>query len=126
SLVILTKHFLKDMLKNGSGKILNTSSIAAKMPGAWQSVYHGTKAFVQSFTEAVRAEVKDQGIVVTALLPGATDTDFFRKAQMQESQMAAEDQLADPADVAKAGYNALMKGDDMVVAGLKNKMQVAQ
>src|SRR5690606_23950682 len=80
SLVILTKHFLKDMVAQGSGKILNTSSIASKFPGPWQSVYHGTKAFVQSFTEALRAEVKEHGIVVTALLPGPTDTDFFNKA----------------------------------------------
>lgn len=125
SLVILTKLFLKDMLQNGSGKILNTSSVASKYPGAWQSVYHGTKAFVQSFTEAIRAEVKDQGIVVTALLPGATDTDFFRKAQMLESKIVQDGKLADPADVAKAGYDALMNNDDKVVAGIQNKLQVA-
>lgn len=125
SLVIITKRFLKDMLSRGSGKILNTSSIAAKFPGPWQSVYHGTKAFVQSFTEAIGAEVKDQGIVVTALLPGPTDTDFFNKAQMLESKVM-DNKMSDPADVAKAGYEALMKGDDMVVAGLKNKMQAAQ
>lgn len=126
SLVILTKHFLKDMIEKGDGKMLNTSSVASKMPGAWQSVYHGTKAFVQSFTEAIRAEVKEHGIVVTALLPGATDTDFFRKAQMTESKVVAEGQLADPAEVAKAGYNALMNDDDMVIAGMKNKIQAAQ
>jgi len=126
SLVILTKHFLKDMIERGSGKILNTSSIASKMPGAWQSVYHGTKAFVQSFSEAVRAEVKDRDIVITTLLPGPTDTDFFHKAGMEISKMYEKEKLADPADVAKEGYDALMKGDDMVVAGLKNKMQAAQ
>lgn len=126
SLVINSKLFLKDMLAAGGGKILNTSSIASKFPGPWQSVYHGTKAFVQSFTEALRAEVSDHGITVTTLLPGPTDTDFFRKAQMLESKAYEKDQLADPADVAKAGYEALMKGDDMVVAGIKNKMQAAQ
>ena len=125
SLVILTKLFLKDMIEAGSGKILNTSSIASKYPGAWQSVYHGTKAFVQSFTEALRSEVKDHGIVVTALLPGPTDTDFFRKAQMLDSKIVKEGKLADPAGVAKAGYNALMADDDMVIAGLKNKLQAA-
>jgi len=77
SLVVLTKQFLKDMVARGEGKILNLSSIASKMPGPFQSVYHGTKAFVQSFTEAIQNEVKDKGVVVTALLPGATDTDFF-------------------------------------------------
>ncbi len=125
SLVVLTKYFLQEMLERGEGKILNTSSIASKMPGPWQSVYHATKAFVQSFTEAVRAEVKDKGIVVTTLLPGATDTGFFNKADMNDSKIVAEGKLADPADVAKDGYEALMKGEDMVVSGFKNKMSVA-
>ena len=125
SLVTLTKFFVKDMVKRGSGKILNTSSIASKSPGPWQSVYHGTKAFVQSFTEALRYEVKDKGVVVTALLPGATDTDFFNKADMLDSKIMEDpDSLADPADVAKDGYEALMAGKDMVVSGFKNKIQV--
>jgi len=125
SLIVLTKQFLQDMLMRGEGKILNLSSIASKMPGPWQSVYHGTKAFVQSFTEALRAEVKDKGITVTALLPGATDTDFFNKADMVDSKMVQENELADPAGVAKDGYDALMSGDDKVVSGFKNKAQVA-
>jgi hypothetical protein len=126
SVVVLTKLFLKDMLNRGSGRILNTSSIASKSPGPWQSVYHGTKAFVQSFTEAVRSEVKDTNVTLTALLPGVTDTDFFRKAGMERSKIAQdEDKMADPADVAKDGYEALMAGKDMVVSGFKNKMQVA-
>jgi len=126
SLVVLTKLFLKDMVARGEGKILNLSSIASKTPGPWQSVYHGTKAFVQSFTEAVRAEVKENGITVTALLPGVTDTDFFNKADMNDSKAVQdESKKADPADVAKDGYKALMKGDDMVVSGFKNKVQVA-
>jgi uncharacterized protein len=125
SLVILSKLFVKDMVKRGSGKILNTSSIASKSPGPWQSVYHGTKAFVQSFTEAIRYEVKDKGVSVTALLPGATDTDFFRKADMLDSKIMQDpDNLADPAQVAKDGYEALMAGKDMVISGFKNKVQV--
>jgi short-subunit dehydrogenase len=124
SLVVLTKLFLKDMVKRGDGKILNLSSIASKSPGPWQSVYHGTKAFVQSFTEAIREEVKDKGITITALLPGATDTDFFRKANMKSSKIL-QGKLSDPADVAKDGYEALMEGKDKVVSGLKNKAQVA-
>jgi short-subunit dehydrogenase len=124
SLVVLTKLFLQDMIKRGHGKILNLSSIASKSPGPWNSVYHGTKAFVQSFTEAIREEVKDKGITVTALLPGATATDFFRKAEMGSSKIM-EEEMADPADVAKDGYDALMDGKDMVVSGLKNKVQVA-
>jgi uncharacterized protein len=124
SLVVLTKLFLKDMLERGQGKILNLSSVASKAPGPLQSVYHGTKAFVQSFTEAVRDEVKDRNITITALLPGATDTDFFRKAGMLEAKNVKEGKLDDPAKVAKVGYEALMAGDDMVISGLKNKVQV--
>jgi short-subunit dehydrogenase len=125
SLVILTKLFLQDMVKRGEGKILNLSSIASKAPGPFQSVYHGTKAFVQSFTEAIRNEVKDTGVTITALLPGATATDFFNKADMLESKIVQEEKLDDAADVAEAGYKALMDGDDKVVAGFKNKVQVA-
>lgn len=126
SLIALTKLFLKDMLQAGEGKILNLSSIASKSPGPWNSVYHGTKAFVQSFTEALRSEVKDQNITVTALLPGATDTDFFNKANMQNSKAVQDkDKLADPAKVAQDGYDALMNNDDMVISGTKNKVEVA-
>lgn len=125
SLIILTKQFLKDMVARGEGKILNLSSTASKLPGPWQSVYHGTKAFVQSFTEAIRSENKESGVTITALLPGATDTDFFNKASMQESKIVEDkSSLANAADVAKDGYNALMSGDDKVVSGFKNKAQV--
>ncbi len=126
SLVTLSYLFLKDFSAKGEGRILNVSSVASKAPGPWQAVYHGTKAFVQSFTEAVRSEVKDKGIIVTALLPGVTDTDFFNKADMNESKIVQDkEKMADPADVAKDGYDALMRGDDMVVSGAKNKAQVA-
>lgn len=125
SLVVLTKLFLQDMLERGGGKILNLSSVASKTPGPWQAVYHGTKAFVQSFTEAVRSEVKDTNVILTALLPGATDTDFFNKAEMQDSKVVAEGKLDDPVKVAKDGYEALMRGDDKVISGMKNKMNVA-
>ncbi len=126
SLIILTKQFLKDMVARGEGKILNLSSIASKQPGPWQSVYHGTKAFVQSFTEAIRSENKDTGVTITALLPGATDTDFFAKANMQDSKIVEDkSKLANPADAAKDGYEALMRGDDKVVSGFKNKAEVA-
>jgi short-subunit dehydrogenase len=113
------------MLQRGNGRILNLSSIASKAPGPLQSVYHATKAFVQSFTEAVRNEVKHTGVTLTALLPGATDTDFFNKAEMQDAKMVTEGELDDPVKVAKAGYEALMRGDDMVIPGFRNKMNVA-
>ncbi|MCX2485941.1 SDR family NAD(P)-dependent oxidoreductase [Pedobacter sp. MR2016-24] len=125
ALVILTKDFLKDMVTRNSGKILNLASIASKTPGPWQSVYHGTKAFVLSFTAAIREEVKETAITITALLPGVTDTDFFNKAEMNESKAVQdEDAKADPADVAQDGYHALMTGKDKVISGIKNKVQV--
>jgi len=126
STIILTKHFIKEMKARNSGRILNLASIASTVPGPWQSVYHGTKAFVLSFTEALRSEVIDTEITITALLPGVTDTKFFEKADMQSSKAVQDkDDMADPADVARDGYNALMAGKDKIVSGLKNKMQVA-
>ncbi|OON67717.1 SDR family NAD(P)-dependent oxidoreductase [Hymenobacter sp. CRA2] len=123
--VVLTKKFLQDMVARGSGKILQVSSIGGELPGPLQSVYHGTKAFVTSFTEAIREETKDKGVTITALLPGVTDTDFFRKADMERSKLVAEGSKADPADVAKDGYEALLAGKDKVVSGFMNKVQVA-
>ncbi len=125
SVVNLTKLFLKEMVTRGSGKILNVTSVAGKIPGPLQAVYHGTKAFAHSFTEAIREEVKDSGVTITSLLPGATDTDFFRKADMLNAKNVVEGKLADPADVAADGYKALMNGDDMVISGFKNKAQIA-
>ncbi len=122
--VVLTKLFLRDMVHKQEGKILNVASIAGKVPGPFQSVYHGTKAFVHSFTEAIRAEIAHTGVTITSLLPGATDTDFFQKADMEGSKIL-DHELADPAEVAADGFNALMNGDDMVISGFKNKVQIA-
>jgi short-subunit dehydrogenase len=123
--VILTKHFLKEMVARGEGKILNLGSVAGKLPGPWQAVYHATKAFVLSFTAAVREEVKDSGVTLTALMPGVTDTDFFNKAGMNDSKAVQDKEaMADPAEVAKDGYEALMAGDARVISGFKNKVQV--
>lgn len=125
SLVVLTKLFVKEMISRNSGKILNTASIASKSPGPWQAVYHGTKAFVLSFTEAIREELRNTEITVTALMPGVTDTDFFNKADMQDSKAVQDkESMADPAKVARDGYEALMAGKDKVVSGFKNKVQV--
>lgn len=125
SLVVLTKLFLKDMVMAKQGDILNVSSVASKVPGPYQAVYHATKAFVQSFTEAVRSEVKESGVNITALLPGATATDFFVKANMLDARNVVEGELANAVDVAKDGYDALKKRKDMIVSGFKNKIQVA-
>jgi short-subunit dehydrogenase len=125
SLVVLTKLFLQDMIKKGDGKIMNLSAVSSKSPGPLNSVYHGTKAFVQSFTQAIAAEVEGKGINVMVLMPGATDTDFFNKADMQQSKVA-KGGLEDAKIVAKDGYDALMKGKHMKVSGgFKNKVRVA-
>ncbi|RYZ20534.1 MAG: SDR family oxidoreductase [Chitinophagaceae bacterium] len=123
SLTALTYLFLKDMIARNSGKILNLASIASQLPGPWQAVYHATKAYVLSFTEAIRSELKESNIHITALQPGATDTDFFNKADMNESKILDQG-LSDPAKVAADGYKALMNDDDKVISGAKNKVMV--
>ena len=126
SLTRLTYYFLKEMKARNSGKILQLGSIVSEIPSPYQAVYGGTKAFVLSFTEALISELKDTNITLTTLQPGATDTDFFRKMGGEHSKIAADkDSLADPAKAAKDGFEALMKGDDKVVSGLKNKAQSA-
>ena len=121
--VTLTKLYLQEMVARKEGKILQVSSLGAEIPGPLQAVYHGTKAFITSFTEAVREEVKDSGVTITILEPGVTATDFFNKADMERAKIVAEGPQADPADVAKDGYEALMAGKDKVVSGLMNKVQ---
>lgn len=107
----------------GSGRILITGSIAGFIPGTFQAVYNGSKAFIDSFSWALRNELKDSGVTVTCLMPGPTDTDFFKRADMLDTKVGADDSKDDPADVAKAGYEAMMAGDGDVVAGMKNKLQ---
>src|SRR4051812_20816262 len=123
SLTVLTQLFLKEMVARNEGKILQLASIASQLPGPWQAVYHATKAYVLSLSEAIISELKDTEVTLTALQPGATDTDFFNKAEMQDSKIL-DTKLSDPAAVARDGYNALMKGDDKVISGLKNKVMV--
>lgn len=114
----------RDMRKRGQGRILITGSIAGFMPGTYQAVYNGTKAFMDSFSFALRAELKDSGVTVTCLMPGATDTEFFKRADMEDTKVGAG-KKDDPADVAKIGFDAMMKGEGDVVSGLKNKIQSA-
>jgi uncharacterized protein len=113
------------MRKRGEGRILFTGSIAGFMPGTFQAVYNGTKAFIDSFALALRNELKDTGVTVTCLMPGVTDTNFFERADMMDTKVGAQENKADPADVARIGFEAMMKGEADVVAGLKNKWQVA-
>ena len=110
----------RDMRTRGEGRILITGSIAGFMPGSFQAVYNGTKAFIDSFSFAIRNELKDTGVTVTCLMPGATDTEFFERAGMEDTQVG-QSKKDDPADVAKVGFEAMMRGDGDVVSGWKNK-----
>lgn len=123
SVVALTHLFLKDMVARNEGKILQVASLASETPGPLHAVYHATKAFVLSLSEALVNELKDSAVTITSLQPGVTDTDFFNKADFPEDLKTLEpEKMSDPAKVAKDGYEALMKGDDKVVSGFKNKV----
>jgi short-subunit dehydrogenase len=111
----------RDMRARGSGRILITGSIAGFMPGTYQAVYNGTKAFIDSFSFALRAELKDSGVTVTCLMPGATETDFFARADLLDTKVGQQEK-DDPADVAKAGFDAMMRGDGDIVSGWRNKL----
>ena len=119
----LTKLFLKDMLARNEGRILQLSSTASQTPGPLLAVYSATKAYVHSFTQSIINEIKNTNVVMTALLPGATDTNFFTKAGASNTKQAMEMKLDDPADVAKDGYDALMRGETKVISGFRNKVQ---
>jgi short-subunit dehydrogenase len=112
------------MRRAGRGRMLLVGSIAGFMPGTFQAVYNGTKAFIDSFSWALRNELKETGITVTCLMPGVTDTDFFERADLMDTKIGTQ-KKADPAKVASIGFKAMMDGDGDVVAGLKNKMQAA-
>ncbi len=104
--------------------MLITGSIAGLMPGTYQAVYNGTKALLDSFSYALRAELKDSGVTVTCLMPGATETDFFERADLMDTKVGTQKKDS-PADVAKAGWEALMKGEGDVVTGWSNKLRAA-
>src|ERR1700704_818835 len=114
----------RDMRARSTGKILFTGSIAGFMPGTYQAVYNATKAFIDSFSFALRAELKDSGVSVTCLMPGATDTDFFERADMLDTKVG-QSKKDDPADVAKVGYDAMLAGEGDVVSGWQNKLRSA-
>lgn len=124
ALVTLTRAFLDDMIARGEGRILNLASVVSKTPAPEFSVYAASKAFVLSFSEALAQELEDTNITVTALLPGRTDTDFFYKADMEDSKEYQEHKLADAEKVALDGYEAMMSGESRVISGMQNKMMV--
>jgi len=123
STVHLAKHVISDMVARDAGRVLFTSSIASTMPGAFQAVYNASKSFVQSFALAIRNEVKDTNVIITSLMPGPTDTEFFERADMLDTKVGADDK-DDPADVARDGFEALMAGKERVVShSAKTKAQ---
>jgi short-subunit dehydrogenase len=122
--IYLLHQLTRRMVDAGTGRILITGSIAGFMPGSYQAVYNGTKAFLDSFSYALREEIKDSGVTVTCLMPGATETEFFERADMMDTKVGTEKKM-DPADVAKQGYDAMLVGDGQVITGWKNKMQAA-
>ena len=125
AVVRLTRLFLPPMLERRHGRILNTASIAGFEPGPTLAVYHATKAFVLSLSESLATELQETGVTLTALCPGPTDTDFFDKADMVDTAAFQKANLMAPQDVAKAGYEALIKGERVIVAGGMNKAMVA-
>ncbi|MBV8686717.1 MAG: SDR family NAD(P)-dependent oxidoreductase [Alphaproteobacteria bacterium] len=120
----LLQKVARSMVARGEGRILITGSIAGHIPGAFQAVYNGSKAFIDSFADALGNELKDSGVTVTCLKPGATDTEFFERADMMDTKVGTM-KKDDPADVARTGYDAMMAGERSVIHGLHNKVQVA-
>ena len=114
----------REMRAAGSGRILITGSIAGFMPGTYQAVYNGTKALLDSFAFALRAELDGSGVTVTCLMPGATETDFFERADMLDTKVATGKKQS-AAEVAELGFRAMMKGEGDVVTGWSNKLRAA-
>ena len=120
--VQMAKLFVPDMVKRGQGKVLITASVASVTPTPLLTVYGATKAFTYEFAMGLREELRETGVTVTALMPGPTDTNFFERAHAEDSKIT-DGKLSNPADVARAGYNALMKGSDKVVTPFKYAVQ---
>ena len=122
--LLLIQPIVKRMVDRGEGRVLITGSIAGHLAGAFQAVYNGSKAFIDSFAAALNEEIKDSGVTITCLKPGATETAFFHRAELDDTKVG-QARKDDPADVAKAGWEAMKSGDEAVIYGFKNKMQVA-
>lgn len=118
----LIQRVARDMRAASSGKILITGSIAGFIPGTFHAVYNASKAFIDSFSFALRAELKESGVTVTCLMPGATETEFFERAHLLDTRVG-QSEKDDPADVARVGFDAMMKGHADVVSGWRNKLQ---
>lgn len=122
ALIRLTKLFIRDMVDRGEGKILNLGSVAGFQPGPLLAVYHASKAFVNSFSEAINEELEGTGVSVTVLCPGPTDTEFFDKADMENARILKDGIVMEPEEVARIGYEALMDEERIIIPGMSNKM----
>lgn len=122
--LLLIQPIVKRMVERGEGKVLITGSIAGHLGGAFQAVYNGSKAFIDSFAAGLNEELRDSGVTVTCLKPGATETEFFHRAELDDTKVG-QAKKDDPADVARTGWDAMKKGEPAVIYGLMNKMQVA-
>ena len=121
----LLQKMTQQMKARGEGRILITGSIAGLIPGSYQAVYNATKAYLDSFAYALRDELADTGVGITVLMPGPTDTEFFHRAGMMDTPVGEDDDKADPAKVARDGWDAMMDGSAHVVSGMWNKVQAA-
>lgn len=123
--VALAKNIIPEMIRNGQGRVLVTGSVVSTAPAPLHAVYGATKAFVMSFAEAIREELKDKNVTVTTLQPGPTETNFFERADMVDTKVGQEKKDS-PADVAEDGFKAMMAGKDSVLGGsLKSKLKGA-
>jgi short-subunit dehydrogenase len=122
--LLLIQPIVGRMVERGEGKVLITGSVAGHMAGSFQAVYNGSKAFVDSFSAALNEEIRGSGVTVTCLKPGATDTNFFHRAELDDTKVG-QARKDDPADVARTGWEAMKKGEPAVIHGLKNKIEVA-
>lgn len=125
--VRLAHRLLPAMIARGEGRVLITSSIVATVAAPYQATYSGSKAFLQSFSEALREELQDSGVTVTALQPGGTDTEFWsRSGANQQDTQVTDTSFDDPEDVARDGFDAMMRGDDHVAAGRRMNAVLAK
>jgi len=120
----LLQKVLRQMTERHQGKVLVTGSIAGFIPGSFQAVYNGTKAFIDSFTEALRNEIKEaDGVTLTTLMPGPVETEFFDRGGMNDTSVGTDPNKSDPVDVAKDGWDAVMAGKPSIFSGWKTKLQ---
>ena len=124
ALTRLTKLFLPPMVKRRSGRVMNVASTAAFQPGPLMAVYYATKAYVLSFSEAIAEELRNTGVTVTALCPGATATGFAETAQISNTRLFQKLGVANPVDVARYGYKAMMRGDRVAIPGWRDKLMI--